>query len=104
MKTGSLVVMCSLVVEVVVVVGDGDGVVDCVVDIDTVTAPSEALDAVVGCIDEYSVGNVVVVAESAAVVRVVVDAYHDGFRRKYNFDKRLGDCDEKLFSSFRYTE
>lgn len=80
MKTGSFVVTCSLFE--VVVVGDG-------VDIDSVALLYAALDAVVGCVDAYSVGNV-----------VDVDVCH-GFRLKYSFDKRLGDCDEKLFSSFR---
>lgn len=101
MKTGSLVVMCSVVVAVEVV--DGDDVVDRV-DIVSVAELSEALDAVVGCVDPYSVGHVVGSAAVAVVAAVVVDVYHDGFRLKYNFDKRLGDCDEKLFSSFRYTE
>ena len=93
MKTGSFVVDTYSLVEVVVV--DGVGVVVIVnndgdtVDIDSVAT----LDAVVGCVDPYDVG-----------IGVVDDVCHDGFRRKYNFDKRLGDCDEKLFSSFRYTE
>lgn len=100
MKTGSLVVMCSVVaVEVVA------GVVDCV-DIDSVAILSDTLAAVVGCVEPYSAGNVVGSADVVVVgeAMVVVVVYHDGFRLKYNFDKRFGDCDEKLLSSFRYTE
>lgn len=82
MNMGSSVDTCTLAEVVVVVCVGGDAV-----DIDSVAESNATLDAVVGCVDPYSVGN-------------VVDVCHD-FRLKYSFDKRLGDCDEKLFSSFR---
>lgn len=81
MNTGSLDVNCSTL-EVVF----GDTVV---VTISKIAESVVVLIRVDGVVASVDVNNV-----------DAVDVSH-GFRRKYNFDKRFGDCDEKLFSSLR---